>query len=78
MWYKFVIQTKFPDKKKEGEKMQKNTLFDERIGMATIPYIEHEKAMYKAYVRQKRTLIALVCSNLVWVVLFILKLGGVL
>ena len=58
--------------------MENFTLYDDKIGMATIPYIVHEQAIYKAYSRHRRTMLALVFSNLAWAVLFILKLGGVL
>ena len=48
------------------------------IKMATIPYIEHEHRMYKAYQRESRLKIGLIASNTIWVILFALKVGGVI
>ena len=48
------------------------------IKMATIPYIEHEHRMYQAYQRETRLKIGLIVSNAIWVILFALKVGGVI
>lgn len=50
----------------------------ETINMATIPYIEHEYRMYKAYVRERMLKIGLIVSNTIWVILFTLKVGGII
>lgn len=42
--------------------------------MAQIPYIEHRKRMYKAYKREKKLWICLLCSNAMWVFMAILSL----
>ena len=36
--------------------------------MAQIPYIEHERRMYKAYKREKRLKMLLIGTNAAWVV----------
>lgn len=43
--------------------------------MAQIPYIEHEYRMYKAYQREKRLKISLICSNIVWVLLVLILIA---
>lgn len=48
------------------------------IKMATIPYIEHEHRMYKAYQRESLLKIGLIASNTIWVILFALKVGGII
>lgn len=48
------------------------------IKMATIPYIEHEHRMYQAYQRELRLKIGLIASNTIWVILFALKVGGII
>lgn len=53
-----------------------NIIYNNDIDMATIPYIAHEKAMWKAHTRYKKTVVALIASNVMWAILFVLKLGG--
>ena len=39
--------------------------------MAQISYIEHKKRMFKAYQREMRLKIALIASNVLWIICFI-------
>ena len=42
-----------------------------KIDMATIPYIEHEKRMFKAYQREKKLFFSLIVTNVIWVIAII-------
>lgn len=48
------------------------------IDMAQIPYIEHEYRMTLAHIREKRLIWGLIISNVVWALLFALKVGGII
>lgn len=37
-----------------------------KVNMAQIPYIEHKKRIYKAYQREQKLKILLVCTNTLW------------
>lgn len=43
--------------------------------MAQIPYIEHEYRVFKAYKKEKRLKISLICSNIVWVLLVLILIA---
>lgn len=49
---------------------------DKDIKMAQIPYIEHEYRMYKAYQREKKLKIGLICSNIVWALIALILISG--
>lgn len=40
--------------------------------LAQIPYIEHQRRMFKAYKRERRLKAALIITNALWVVLTII------
>lgn len=42
-----------------------------RLKMAQIPYIEHQRRMFKAYKREKRIKAALIITNALWLLYFI-------
>ena len=45
-----------------------------KVNMAQIPYIEHKKRIYKAYKREQKLKILLVCTNAMWVLGAVLTL----
>jgi hypothetical protein len=37
--------------------------------LASIPYVEHKRRMYEAYERERKILICLISSNVIWLII---------